>query len=50
LQDPHFGLGASARPRCLPLLFAALTGRSGHGLARPLSESPFELRASARPL
>ena len=34
---------------CLPLLFAALTGRSGHGLAQRLAKSP-DSRLSARPL
>ena len=32
--------GSSARPLALPLLFAALTGRSGHGLTTPTAQPP----------
>ena len=46
----EWGRALHAQMGYLPLLFAALTGRSGHDLAERPAKSPSDSRLFARPL
>ena len=46
LTDACVGEPSCGRPYCVPLLFAALTGRSGHGFASRLSLRPVSRETS----